>query len=94
MLRLADLHQKRAVLQPDFTRLLFDLTVPGGLFDLRTDVEDRALGMLETLEEAGFVNPLGKGAFHPYDPEDVPSTREKRYLVTGEPVFRAKLRKP
>jgi len=25
---------------------------------------------------------------------DVPSTREKRYLVTGEPVFRAKLRKP
>ncbi len=87
-------HQHRAVLQPDFAKLLLDLAVPGGLFDLRTDVEDRGVQMLKTLEDAGLENPLGRGVFHPYDPEDVPSTRERRYLVTGEPVYRARLRKP
>ena len=87
-------HHKRAVLQPDFTRLLFELVAPGGLFDLRTDVEDRARQMLAVLEGAGFANRLGPGAFHPYDPDEVPSTRERRYLVSGEPVYRARLRKP
>jgi len=87
-------HQKRAILTPAFTQLLFDLLAPGGRFDLRTDVEDRAKGMLATLEKAGFVNPLGHGAFHPALPDDVPSTRERRYLVTGEPVFRARLLRP
>jgi len=88
-------HQKRAILfSPDFTRLLYELCAPGAAFDLRTDVEDRARQMLATLEGAGFVNPLGPGAFHPYDPEEAPSTREKRYLVSGQPVYRARLRKP
>jgi tRNA (guanine-N7-)-methyltransferase len=86
-------HQKRALLTPAFASLLLQLLQPGGLFDLRTDVEDRAQGMLATLEAAGFRNPLGPGAFHPPDPDDVPSTREKRYLVTGQPVFRARLRR-
>jgi tRNA (guanine-N7-)-methyltransferase len=87
-------HFKRAVIQPDFARLLLDRLVPGGRFDLRTDVEDRGRNMLAILEEAGFVNPLGKGAFHPYDPEEVPSTRERRYLLSGEPVYRGRLVKP
>lgn len=87
-------HQKRAVLTPEFAGLLFELLAPGGLFDVRTDVEDRAQQMLETLEAAGFENPLGKGAFHPPDPEEVPSTRERRYLETGQPVYRARLRRP
>jgi tRNA (guanine-N7-)-methyltransferase len=87
-------HFKRAIIQPDFARLLLDRLRPGGLFDLRTDVEDRALNMLSILEEAGFVNPLGQGVFHPYDPEEVPSTRERRYIQSGEPVYRARLRKP
>lgn len=87
-------HQKRAVLTPEFARLLCELTAPGGRFDLRTDVENRAHQMLQILEEAGFENPLGPGQFHPYDPEEVPSTRERRYLETGQPVYRARLRKP
>ncbi|MBK7860410.1 MAG: methyltransferase domain-containing protein [Archangiaceae bacterium] len=87
-------HQKRAILVPDFTALLFSLIAPGGRFDLRTDVEERAHGMLRALETAGFVNPLGKGAFHPAVPDEVPSTRERRYLVTGEPVYRARLLRP
>jgi tRNA (guanine-N7-)-methyltransferase len=84
-------HRKRALLTPEFATLLRELLVPGGLFDLRTDVQDRAQAMLTLLEGAGFRNPKGAGLFHEPDPEDVPSTREKRYLTTGEPVFRARL---
>ncbi|MFE8601677.1 tRNA (guanine(46)-N(7))-methyltransferase TrmB [Archangium violaceum] len=87
-------HFKRAVIQPEFAKLLLDKLKPGGLFDMRTDVQDRGVSMLDILEDAGFANPLGKGIFHPYDPEEVPSTRERRYLTSGEPVYRARLRKP
>jgi tRNA (guanine-N7-)-methyltransferase len=87
-------HQKRAILQPDFTVLMLNLLQPGGRFDFRTDVEDVGVRGLEVLEGAGFLNPLGRGVFHPYDPEEAPSTRERRYLAAGEPVFRARLVKP
>jgi len=87
-------HFKRAVIQPEFARLLLDRMAPGGRFDMRTDVEDRGRAMLAILEEAGFVNPLGRGVFHPYEPEEVPSTRERRYLQSGEPVYRGRLVKP
>jgi tRNA (guanine-N7-)-methyltransferase len=87
-------HHKRQLLSADFPALLLTLLAPGGLFDLRTDVEERAREMLATLEGAGFSNPLGPGAFHPQDPEEPASSRERRYLVSGEPVYRARLRKP
>ena len=87
-------HQKRQLLSPEFAALLFQLLAPGGLFDLRTDVEDRAQAMLRTLERAGFTNPLGPGAFHPVDPAEPASSRERRYLASGEPVYRARLRRP
>jgi tRNA (guanine-N7-)-methyltransferase len=84
-------HFKRAILMPDFTKLLLSLLKVGGRFDFRTDVEERAQQGLAVLEAAGFHNPLGAGVFHPYDPEEAPSTRERRYLVTGQPVYRARL---
>ncbi|MBU8895998.1 tRNA (guanine-N7)-methyltransferase [Corallococcus sp. H22C18031201] len=87
-------HAKRAVIQPEFTQLLLDKLAPGGRFDMRTDVQDRGVTMLSILEASGFKNPLGSGVFHPYDPEEVPSTRERRYLASGEPVYRARLVKP
>lgn len=84
-------HQKRAILQKDFTVFLLSLLKPGGRFDFRTDVQDVGERGLKALEEAGFVNPLGKGQFHPYDPEETPSTRERRYLATGAMVYRARM---
>ncbi|MGZ6164162.1 MAG: tRNA (guanine-N7)-methyltransferase, partial [Myxococcaceae bacterium] len=84
-------HRKRAILTPAFAALLLDLAAPGAVFDLRTDVRARAEEMLEALEAAGWHNPLGPGAFHPPDPEEVPSSRERRYLASGEPVYRARL---
>ena len=87
-------HQKRAILQLEFTKYLMTLLKPGARFDFRTDVHDVGTRGLAVLEEAGFVNPLGPGVFHPYDPDEVPSTRERRYLVSQEPVYRARLVKP
>jgi tRNA (guanine-N7-)-methyltransferase len=87
-------HLKRSVLTPSFAKLLAELLAPGGWFDLRTDVKERADEMLEVLQAVGLLNALGRGVFHPYNPEEVPSTRERRYLTTGQPVYRAKLQKP
>ncbi len=87
-------HQKRSILQPDYTRFLLTLLEPGGRFDFRTDVQDVGERGLKVLEGAGFHNPLGLGVFHPYDPEEAPSTRERRYLASGAPVYRARLVKP
>jgi tRNA (guanine-N7-)-methyltransferase len=84
-------HQKRAILTPAFATLLVGLAARGGIFDLRTDVRARAEEMLATLEAAGWHNPLGPGRFHPVDPDDVPSSRERRYLESGQPVYRARL---
>jgi tRNA (guanine-N7-)-methyltransferase len=84
-------HRKRAILTPGFATLLLQLAARGAVFDLRTDVQSRAEEMLATLEAAGWHNPLGPGSFHPADPEDVPSSRERRYLESGEPVYRARL---
>ena len=71
-----------------------NLLTPGGTFEVRTDVEDRAHQMLEVLERAGLVNPLGPRAFHPPLPDEIPSTRERRYLETNQPVYRARLLRP
>ena len=87
-------HHKRTVLQPAFASLLLGLLEPGGTMEIRTDVESRALQMMATLEEAGFENPLGRGTFHPPLEDDVPSSRERRYILSGEPVYRARLRRP
>ena len=87
-------HQKRAILQLEFTRFMLTLLAPNGRFDFRTDVQDVGERGLKVLEQAGFLNPLGPGVFHPYDPEDAPSTRERRYLASGAPVYRARLVKP
>ncbi|MCL2012474.1 MAG: tRNA (guanosine(46)-N7)-methyltransferase TrmB [Cystobacterineae bacterium] len=87
-------HKKRAILLPSFAQLLFSLLAPKGFFDLRTDVEERAASMLRTLENTGLRNPLGEGHFHPRPENDIPSSREQRYLITGQPVYRAQLFKP
>ena len=87
-------HQKRAILQLEFTRFMLTLLVKGGRFDFRTDVQDVGERGIKVLEEAGFHNPLGSGVFHPFDPEEAPSTRERRYLASGAPVYRARLVKP
>ena len=84
-------HFKRSIFQPSFIAALHTCLKTSGYLDFRTDVELRAREGLAAFEAAGFVNPLGPGTFHPFDAHEVPSTRERRYLRTGQPVYRLRL---
>ncbi len=87
-------HERRRLVDDGMSTLLLRLLRPGGLLDFRTDVERYALDAVERLEEAGFENALGPGRFAEHDPAEIPSTREKRYLATGQRVWRLRLLRP
>jgi tRNA (guanine-N7-)-methyltransferase len=84
-------HQRRRLVDDGLSTLLLRLLRPGGVLDFRTDVERYAHEAVERLEAAGFANPLGPARFAGRDPDEIPSTREKRYLETGQPVWRLRL---
>jgi len=86
-------HQKRRIVDEAYAAQLLVRLEPGGLLDVRTDVLERGLDMREVLEAAGFVNEAGPGRFSERPDDEIPSTREKRYLASGDPVFRLRLRR-
>ena len=87
-------HQRRRLVDDGMSLLLLRLLAPDGLLDFRTDVERYAREAIVRLEEVGFVNEAGGGRFAARAEDDIPSTREKRYLASGEPVWRLRLRRP
>jgi tRNA (guanine-N7-)-methyltransferase len=87
-------HHHRRLVDDRTSILLLQLLRPGGLLDFRTDVERYALDAVARLEEIGFENEAGRGAFSDAPPGEIPSTREKRYLETGQRVWRLRLRRP
>jgi tRNA (guanine-N7-)-methyltransferase len=87
-------HERRRLVDDGMSTLLLRLLRPGGLLDLRTDVERYAEDAMGRLEEAGFENQLGPGRFAGREPDEIPSTREKRYLATGQSVWRLRMLRP
>ena len=87
-------HERRRLVDDGMATLLLRLLRPGGLLDFRTDVERYAEDAVVRLEEAGFENERGPGRFSERDPDEIPSTREKRYLATGQPVWRLRMHRP
>jgi len=87
-------HVRRRLVDDGMSTLLLRLLRPGGLLDFRTDVEDYARGAVARLEEAGFENVSGPGRFAERPADEIPSTREKRYLASGQPVWRLRLVRP
>ena len=87
-------HHRRRLVDDGMARLLFGLLARGGLLDFRSDVERYAAEVVERLEAIGFLNEAGQGRFAKRAPDEIPSTREMRYLATGQPVWRLRLRKP
>ncbi len=84
-------HFTRRLVDDRMSALLLGLLRAGGALDFRTDVEDYALGAVERLEEVGFENEAGPGRFCERLPDEIPSTRERRYLATGQPVWRLRM---
>jgi tRNA (guanine-N7-)-methyltransferase len=87
-------HVRRRLVDDRMSWLLLGLLRPGGLLDFRTDVERYAPDAVDRLEEVGFENEAGAGQFCQAPPDEIPSTREKRYLETGQRVWRLRLRRP
>jgi tRNA (guanine-N7-)-methyltransferase len=87
-------HHRRRLVDDGLSRLLLGLLAPRGLLDFRTDVERYAAEAVARLEAVGFENEAGAGRFAERAADDLPSTREKRYLATGQPVWRLRMRKP
>jgi len=87
-------HLKRRLLEPRTAGLLLARLKPGGVLDVRTDVLERAIEMRDVLEGIGFENLAGRGAFAERAEGEIPSTREKRYLASGLPVYRLRLGRP
>ncbi len=87
-------HHRRRLVDDRTSILLLRLLRPGGLLDFRTDVERYATEAAARLEEIGFENEAGRGAFSDAPPGEIPSTREKRYLETGQRVWRLRMRRP
>ena len=80
-------HHKRRMIDVEFAALVRKLLAPGGLVDFRTDVPAYFREASQTWLDAGFVQ-LAE------EPPEVLSTRERRYAVTGQPVFRARFENP
>jgi tRNA (guanine-N7-)-methyltransferase len=86
-------HRKRRMVDVELAAAMRTLLRAGGYVDFRTDVPAYAQAALGIWEEAGFENAAGKGNLWTPAPE-VLSTRERRYLVTGQPVFRVRFLNP
>lgn len=80
-------HHKRRMVDVELALLLRRLLARCGLVDFRTDVPAYFSEAVQTWLEAGFER-------LPDAPPEVLSTRERRYAVTGQPVFRAQFRNP
>ena len=87
-------HYRRRLVTDRFAEMLFEKLGRGGYVDARTDVDERALEIARAFESCGFENTKGEFAFADRDVEEVPSSREVRYLASGQKVYRLKLRKP
>ncbi len=87
-------HRRRRLVDDGMSWLLLRLLRPGGLLDFRTDVERYAFEALARLEAVGFVNEAGPGRFADRADDEIPSTRERRYLASGQPVWRLAMRSP
>jgi tRNA (guanine-N7-)-methyltransferase len=86
-------HVRRRLVDDRMSDLLLGLLAPGGLLDFRTDVERYALDAVARLEATGFENEAGAGRFSAAAEDEIPSTREKRYLETGQQVWRLRMRR-
>lgn len=86
-------HNKRRMIDVELAARMRLALRAGGIVDFRTDVRAYAEAALATWEDAGFLNDAGAGRLSTPAPE-VLSARERRYVRTGQPVYRARFVNP
>lgn len=87
-------HQKRRVINDEFTDILVDRLKPNGTFFIQSDVKTLLEGYMEILEKhSNLENLAGVGLLYPENPMNAQSHREKKVLEGGLPVYRAFFKK-
>ena len=86
-------HQKRLVVGFDFAKSLLRVLKPGGELFVQTDVEERARSYHELIESVEGFEPVERTPWVDENPYNARSTRERRAITDGLPIFRLRYRR-
>jgi len=86
-------HQKRLVVGYDFAKLILNVLKPGGELFVQTDVEERAHSYHDLIESVEGFEPVESSPWVNENPYNARSTRERRAITDGLPIFRLRYRK-
>lgn len=86
-------HQKRLVIAGDLIESLQRILVPGGELFVQTDVQERAQAYQSLLSATSGLEPVGQSPWADENPYGAQSTRERRAVADGLPIYRLRYRK-
>jgi tRNA (guanine-N7-)-methyltransferase len=86
-------HQKRLVIAYDFAKSLLRILCPGGELFVQTDVEERAQAYHALIESIDGFEPVESSPWVNENPYGARSTRERRVMSDGLPIFRLRYRR-
>jgi tRNA (guanine-N7-)-methyltransferase len=86
-------HQKRLVVGYDFARSLLRILAPGGELFVQTDVEERAQSYHTQLQAVDGLEPVEASPWVSENPYGARSSRERRAITDGLPIFRLRYRR-
>jgi tRNA (guanine-N7-)-methyltransferase len=86
-------HRKRLVVEKDMAKSLLRVLVPSGELFVQTDVVERAETYFAILDDAKGLEPVEQSPWVDENPYGARSTRERRALADGLPIYRLRYRR-
>lgn len=86
-------HQKRLVVGYDLAKSLLRVLQPGGELFVQTDVEERAQSYRKLIESVEGFEPVEGSPWVHENPYGARSSRERRAIADGLPVYRLRYRR-
>jgi tRNA (guanine-N7-)-methyltransferase len=86
-------HQKRLVIAKDLANCLARILIPRGELFVQTDVLERAEAYHGLLSDAESLEPVGHSPWVQENPYGAQSSRERRALADGLPIYRLRFRR-
>ncbi len=86
-------HQKRLVMAKDMGKSLLRVLIPGGELFVQTDVAERAEAYNSLLAQTEGLEPVEASSWVKENPYGARSTRERRAIADGLPIYRLRYRK-